>query len=118
MPIAFDAFNEIWLVCLFHDRIDSMRFPKKLNYVTRSMLLPFICSSGYITDFATFSDNLLAPNYCLIFMSSLLIVSAVICIFFNVYFFSFQTLQKITMTKICIMTHCRRVSVSYLFVSL
>ena len=38
------------------------------------MLLPLICSSGYITDFleawktinldlATFSDNLLAPNH-------------------------------------------------------
>ena len=73
MPIAFDTFNEIWLICLFHDRFDFSINPKKLNCVTRSMLLPLICSSRYITNFleawktinlvfATFSDNLLAPN--------------------------------------------------------
>ena len=57
MPIAFETFNEICLICILHYRFDFNINPKKLYCVTRSMLLPFICSSGYITDFFRVMKN-------------------------------------------------------------
>ena len=50
IPIVFETFSEIWLICLFQDNFDCKIKHKKLNSVTRSILLPLIWRSGYETD--------------------------------------------------------------------